>query len=155
MRRFAFAARFDVVAIPYNGLQLLLDDADRLACVRCAAAHLAPGGVLALEVTDFLDGVTSPWVAHEPIGSGTVAGRSVVLHGGLDHDMARRVTRYRRRFVIEGRTIDDDVSLYSFPPGGMEDLFARAGLAGTAWRHGTAVTRWVAGRLGHPREPGG
>ena len=157
MRRFALARRFDVVAIAYNGLQLLLDDADRLACLRCARDHLAPAGVVALEVTDLLDGVTRPSVPHEPIGSGTVAGRAVTLLGGLDHDTGRRVTHYRRRFIVEDgeRCLDDDVSLYSFAPGELEDLLARAGLHGEPQTARTAVTRWVAGRLGHPREPGG
>jgi SAM-dependent methyltransferase len=155
MRRFAFAARFDVVAIPYNGLQLLLDDADRLACLRCAAGHLAEGGVVAFEVTDFLDGVTRMSVPHEPLGAGTVAGVDVVLHGGLDHDVDRRVTRYRRRFLVQGHAVDDDVALYSFAAGEIEDLLQRSGLSGRASPVGTAVTRWVADRLGHPREPGG
>lgn len=159
MRRFAFATAFDVVVLAYNGLQLLLDDDDRLACLRCAAAHLAPAGVMALEVTDLLGGVLQTSVDLEPIGAGVVAGRPVVLHGGLEHDLQRRRTRYRRRFAVGGgtdaTTVDHDVVLYSFMPGEMEDLLGRAGLAGTPEAVGTAGTRWVASRLGHPREPGG
>ena len=159
MRAFAFATGFDLIALPYNALQLLLRDEDRLACLGCARKHLAPGGIVALEVTDFLHDVVQTSVPREPVGAGTVAGRPVELHGGLDHDLDRRVTHYRRRFVIGGDavgvTVDHDVSLYSFRPGEMEDLLTRAGLAGRAEPVRTAVTRWVAGRLGDPREPGG
>lgn len=163
MRRFAFAASFDVVALAYNGLQLLHDDGDRLACLRCAVAHLAPAGVVALEVTDFLAGVVRASVPPERLGVGTVAGRPVALRGGLEHDLERRLTRYLRRFDIgDGdagedtiTTVDHDIVLYSFAPGEIEDLLARAGLAGTPEAVGTAGTRWVASRLGHPREPGG
>lgn len=159
MRRFAFAASFDVVVLAYNALQLLLDENDRLACLRCAAAHLAPAGVVALEVTDFLQDVVQVSVDPEPIGTGVVTGRPVVLHGGLEHDLHGRITRYRRRFVLghgtDATTVDHDVALYSLAPGEMEDLLARAGLVGTPDAVGTAGTRWVASRLGHPREPGG
>src|SRR3712207_7245438 len=56
---------FDLVAIPYNSLQLLVGLDDMVACLRCAALHLCPGGLLALEVTDFQAGAVNAEVDDE------------------------------------------------------------------------------------------
>jgi hypothetical protein len=50
MRAFAFEARFDLVAIPFNTLAYLHTREDQLACLRAARAHLAPGGAVAFDV---------------------------------------------------------------------------------------------------------
>ncbi|MFW5925774.1 MAG: class I SAM-dependent methyltransferase [Myxococcota bacterium] len=49
MRDFSLETRFDRVLIPYNGLYYLLDPAELVACLRCARAHLAPGGLLVFD----------------------------------------------------------------------------------------------------------
>ena len=49
MRTLALGRRFDRVLIPYSGLFCLADAAELLACLDTAAAHLAPGGLLALD----------------------------------------------------------------------------------------------------------
>ena len=46
MRRFALAASFAVVVVAYNSIQLLTDPADAVDCLRAAAAHLSPDGVV-------------------------------------------------------------------------------------------------------------
>jgi SAM-dependent methyltransferase len=155
MRRFAFGRSFDVIVLAYNGLQLLLTEPDRRACVAAIAAHLAPGGVLAFEVHDFLDGVQSTTVAPERLRRGRLGGATVTLHGGLHHDVGARVTTYTRHFELKRfgrvpRLVDDDVSLYSFAPGEIDRLLAGAGLHGRVEHLGNAVERWVAGRIGHP-----
>jgi len=44
MRGFALAGVFDRILLPYNGIYCLGSDAEVIACLRSAAAHLAPGG---------------------------------------------------------------------------------------------------------------
>src|SRR5581483_663215 len=59
MRDFDLATTFPLVMIPYNTLQLLPDDGARAQCFATVARHLAPDGLFALEVTDFLVGATA------------------------------------------------------------------------------------------------
>jgi SAM-dependent methyltransferase len=160
MRHFAFAQPFDVVILAYNGLQLLLTEDDRRACMTAIAAHLAPDGVVAFEVHDFLVGVESTTVAPERLRRGPLGRLTVTLHGGLHHDLDTRVTTYTRHFELKRwgrapRIVDDDVALYSFAPGELEGLLADAGLHGRVEHLGNAVERWVAGRIGHPLGPVG
>jgi SAM-dependent methyltransferase len=148
MRAFAFATAFDVVALPYNGLQLLLEDADRLACLQAAEAHLAPDGVVAFEITDYVTGVVQASVPHEPIASGQVGDVAVELLGAVDVDLDRRVMVYRRRFRLQpGPVVERDVALYCFRPGEVEALLGRAGLHGRVDRPRGNVERWVASRI--------
>lgn len=49
MRDFSLAHRFQWIVIPYNGLYGLDTEAQQLACLRTAAAHLAPGGRLVFD----------------------------------------------------------------------------------------------------------
>ena len=124
MRRFALARRFGVVAIPYNSLQLLVDDEDLLSCLTCAVSHLRPGGVLALEVTDFQAGAVRTSAGPELLGSGD----GVVLRGALVHDLSARVTTYHRRFEEGGRMLVDHVRMRCLDGPELEGLLARAGL---------------------------
>ncbi len=127
MRRFALARRFALVTVPYNSLQLLVDDADALACLRCAGSHLAPGGMLALEVTDFQHGAVQESVGAELLGR---AG-GVTLRGALVHDFSRRLTTYHRRFEESGETLVDHVFLRCLDQADLEGLLERAGLGMT------------------------
>jgi SAM-dependent methyltransferase len=124
MRRFGFGARFGLVTIPYNSLQLLASDEDRLACLRAAASHLAPGGMLALEVTDFQAGVVVDRVGPELLASAD----GVTLHGALVHDRDRRMTTYHRCFEEEGRALVDHVHLRCLDRSELGRLLDGAGL---------------------------
>ncbi len=124
MRSFALAGRFAVVAIPYNGLQLLVDDDDVLACLRSAASHLGAGGALALEVTDFQAGAVTTSAGPELLGSAD----GVTLHGAVVHDLSRRVTTYHRRFQEDGRARVDHVHLRCLRREELELLLLAAGL---------------------------
>jgi SAM-dependent methyltransferase len=134
MRRFALARRFGLVAIPYNSLQLLLSDDDRVSCLRCAVRHLSPAGVVALEVTDFQQGAVRTWVAPELLASA----EGLTLHGGLVHDLARRVTTYHRRFQEGGRWLVDHAELRSLDRAELLALLDRADLAVADLREGGA-----------------
>lgn len=124
MRCFALAGRFAVVAIPYNSLQLLVDDDDLLACLRCAARHLRPEGVLALEVTDFQAGAAVTTAGPDLLASAD----GVTLHGAVVHDLRHRVTIYHRRFEEGGQARVDHVRLRCLHLGELEALLAAAGL---------------------------
>ena len=124
MRRFALGRRFGVVAIAYNSLQLLLGDAAVLSCLRCAAGHLAPDGVLALEVADFQVGAVRRHAGPELLASA----EGVTLVGALEHDLAGRVTTYHRRFEEAGDVRVDHVRLRCLGRAELERLLAASGL---------------------------
>lgn len=50
MRDFALEGGFDLIAIPFNSLAYLYTAEDRLAALRTARRHLAPGGRLAFDL---------------------------------------------------------------------------------------------------------
>jgi SAM-dependent methyltransferase len=121
MRRLAFgpAARFGLVAIPYNSLQLL-DEDGMVDCLRGAAACLAPGGVVAFEVTDF--GAPAP-VPPEVLASAD----GVTLIGSLEVG-AGGVLHYRRRFIEGSESREDVVSIRPLGVPALTAVVAAAGL---------------------------
>ncbi|MDQ3679128.1 MAG: class I SAM-dependent methyltransferase [Actinomycetota bacterium] len=143
MRRFALARRFGLVVIAYNSLQLLVDDDDIVACLRCAASHLGPDGVLALEVTDFQSGALRTTVEPERLAGA----EGVTLHGGLVHDLTRRITTYHRR-IREGDEVRvDHVRLRCLDGAELETRLRWAGL-GVVQRAGGPPGLCVARRQG-------
>jgi SAM-dependent methyltransferase len=54
-RRFTLRQRFSLVLVPMQTLQLLGGRRGRVAFLRCALAHLRPGGLLAAAVADAMD----------------------------------------------------------------------------------------------------
>jgi hypothetical protein len=54
-RRFALSRRFSLILVPMQTLQLLEGAQGRAAFLRCALAHLEPGGLLAAAVADAMD----------------------------------------------------------------------------------------------------
>jgi SAM-dependent methyltransferase len=65
-REFELGSRFALCVVPMQTIQLLGGHDGRIAFLRCARGHLAPGGVLAialsdaLELYEVLDGVPAP-----------------------------------------------------------------------------------------------
>ncbi len=51
-REFSFGEEFAVVLAPMQLIQLLDGPAERIACLRCAAGHLQPGGSIAVAIVD-------------------------------------------------------------------------------------------------------
>lgn len=132
MRRFSFGpARFGLIAIPYNSLQLL-DTDGMVDCLRCARDHLAPGGVVALEATPF---AAPAAVAPELLAS--VDG--VTLVGSLEVG-GDGVLHYHRRFTEGGDVYEDVVSIRSLDIGALCRVLDAAGLRlRTARQDGTRV----------------
>ncbi|MBF6600838.1 MAG: class I SAM-dependent methyltransferase [Dehalococcoidia bacterium] len=50
MRDFSLGERFDLVYCAANTFQHLLTTDDQIACLRCVAAHLAPGGLYVMQL---------------------------------------------------------------------------------------------------------
>lgn len=51
-RDFSLDREFGLVLAPMQLLQLFADPAERIACLRCVAAHLAPGGTAAFAIVE-------------------------------------------------------------------------------------------------------
>jgi SAM-dependent methyltransferase len=142
MRAFDLGATFPLVAIPYNSLQLLPDAAGRTDCFASVARHLAPEGLLALEVTDFLVDATAPVAPTEPLASAD----GITLYAALDTSPPERTSWYQRRYVFDDGTPDvrDTVVLREVDEHDLAALAAGAGFdVVEAERHGRHLS-WVA-----------
>lgn len=124
MRDFDLGRRFAVVAVPYNSIQLL-DDAGRAAALAHIAGHLADGGRVALEVTDFLAGAHVLRVSL----TRTAAAEGVEAWGALEHDPHRRTTTYHRELVVAGRRVVSHVVLRSLDEAELRRDLDAVGLA--------------------------
>jgi SAM-dependent methyltransferase len=150
MRRFALAARFGAAIVPYNSIQLLTEEADVAACLACVAAHLSPGGVVGLEVTDFQAGAVETEVAAQPIHGGSLGGRPLTLSGSLTHDLGSRISRYRRQFRGPGWTVEDEVVIRSHRQHELAAMMTAARMPPERWWQEGRVTRVVGRRVGEP-----
>ena len=135
MRHFALAARFGAIFVAYNSLQLLADTDEMAACLACARRHMAPGGVVGVEVTDFQAGGADG--AAGAVDEVLAHAAGIGLSGRLVHDLAARTSSYRRRFSGPGWVFDDQVVLRSTGPAELDAIVGAAGLR--------VMTRWVDG----------
>lgn len=99
-RRFTLPQRFSLVLVPMQTMQLLGGRRGRVAFLRCALAHLRPGGLLAATVADAMDCFNDEHDAPPPPDALEVAGMrfasqllDVVEDGG-------RAAIHRRREIV-------------------------------------------------------
>jgi hypothetical protein len=109
-----------------------------------AAAHLADGGVVGMEVTDFQQGATRMAVDDEVIHRGWLGHDQVTLIGSLTHDLEARLSWYRRRFVTSAWTLEDEAAIRSVNQSELAHLLTLTGLAPLQWWTSGPVTRVVA-----------
>lgn len=142
MRDFHLDRRFPLVVIPYNSVQLLPTEADQRRCFEAVAAHLEPGGLLGLEVTDFLVAATAPVAPTEPLASA----EGITLYGALDASLPDRTTWYQRRYVLDDGTPDvrDTVALRETDEHDLTGLAAGAGLEVVESERSGRHLSWVA-----------
>ena len=137
MRRFALARRFGLVFVGYNSLQLLCGPGDMVRCLDQARRHLAPGGLIGLEVTDFQVG-GADGASDEPMVLAEAEG--IRLSGTLAHDLQARTSLYRRHFEGEGWAVDDQIRVRSLDAAELKSVVAQAGLRLVwTWAAGTMV----------------
>ncbi len=147
MRRFAFAHRFGLVFVGYNSLQLLTTPSEMTTCLRLAREHLAPGGRVGVEVSDFqVGGADGPPDGHENGNKPELLGdaEGIRLAGSLVHDLGARTSRYRRHFSGDGWTVDNEIVVRSLDRPELEGLFRAAGLTGVKWWVDGATVRALA-----------
>jgi SAM-dependent methyltransferase len=144
MRQFALACRFQLVFVAYNSLQLLTTPADTVACLTAARQHLAAGGLVGVEVTDFQGGGAddddSPSRDLVPLADA----EGIHLSGNLVHDLKRRISRYRRHFTGEGWEVDNEVVVQSIDRPELSTLLAVAALEPVQWWEAGASIRTLA-----------
>jgi SAM-dependent methyltransferase len=63
-RDFELGRHFALVLAPMQVIQLLADQRERLACLRCVSAHLTPGGIAAFAI---VEGMPEPTHARPPL----------------------------------------------------------------------------------------
>ena len=94
-RSFTVNRRFALCLVPMQAIQLLGGVEGRAAFLRCARAHLSPGGVLAAALTDVVD-------TYEVTAGGPAPLPDVrELDGVIYASRPTAVRRQRDRFVIE------------------------------------------------------
>jgi len=111
-RSFALERRFALILVPMQTVQLLPHAEDRGAFLRCARAHLEPGGLLAAALADPFEGFDAehtepprPDVAHH--GGVSYASQAVAVRAEGD---AMVIERIRRTVAADGsRTAAPDV----------------------------------------------
>lgn len=111
-RDFALGRRFPVVLAPMQTVQLLGGHAGRTAFLRCAHAHLQPGGLLAMALADALEGydeetATPPLPDIREHDGFVYSSRPVAVE-----DEGERVAIHRVREVVDrdgGHTAGRDV----------------------------------------------
>ena len=142
MRDFALDRRFPLVVIPYNSLQLLPSETDQRHCFATVAAHLEPGGLLGLEVTDFLLAATAPVAPTEPLATA----EGITLYGALDASAADRTTWYQRRYAFDDGTPDvrDTVVLREIDEGDLASLADAVGFEVVESERSGRHLSWVA-----------
>ena len=144
MRQFALACRFQLVSVAYNSLQLLTTPADTVACLTAARQHVAAGGLVGVEVTDFQGGGAddddSPSRDLVPLADA----EGIRLSGNLVHDLKRRISRYRRHFTGEGWEVDNEVVVRSIDRAELSTHLAAAALEPVRWWEAGASIRTLA-----------
>jgi SAM-dependent methyltransferase len=142
MRRFALAPRFDRVLIPYSGLYCLASEAEMIACLRAAAAHLAPGGAMVLDAYA-IDGYHAEAAPDDPGADeaepvATLSWRGevydVLERSDWDRDGQRLIAHYHYRPRGDGTHFHDTITHRYLLTGQLAELCAAAGLRlAAAW----------------------
>jgi SAM-dependent methyltransferase len=103
MCRFDLGMTFQLVIVPYNSFQCLLDPGSQRSALAAIRRHLAPGGRLALELTPFQKN-TQPSEAWDLLavdfldaeGTGDV----VAMYERVEQDWVNQLTHFHQRHEI-------------------------------------------------------
>jgi SAM-dependent methyltransferase len=129
-RAFELGAEFGLALAPMQVLQLFADSEARIDCLRCAAAHLRPGGLLAAAIVDELptaDAASAPLPDAREVGGWVYS--SLPLETVVDGD-AIVVRRLRQAVSPDGELSEevDEVRLQMLDAATLEREGRQAGL---------------------------
>jgi SAM-dependent methyltransferase len=110
-RRFTLGRRFALVLVPMQTLQLLEGSCGRAAFLRCALAHLEPGGRVAAAIADAMDCFDEEHAMPPPPAACEVAGVHYASQLLTVVDVAGRAAIRRRREVTgpDGRHAAEEI----------------------------------------------
>jgi hypothetical protein len=113
-RRFALGRRFSLVLVPMQTLQLLGGTRGRTAFLRCALAHLEPGGRVGAALADAMDCFDAEHAIPPPPDAREVAGVRYASRLLTVVDEAGRAAIRRRREVTgpDGRHVAEEVVVH-------------------------------------------
>lgn len=146
-RDFELGAEFGLVLAPMQLLQLFAGSDERIACLRCTAGHLRPGGIAAVAIVDDPAGSSSRFVSHT--GTNRELGRPLPDTREIDgwvysslpletfiEDEAIVIRRLRQTVSPAGKLGEavDEVRLRSLDSETLESEGRTAGLRGTGRR---------------------
>jgi SAM-dependent methyltransferase len=140
-------ARFALILVPMQTVQLLGGEQGRAAFLRAAYRHLEPGGVLAAALADALEGVdtdhTEPPLPDMREIDGTIYHSQVV--SVREWPEATRIERVRQTVDVSGhRTAEGDiVTLDRVDAATLAEEAARHGFAALPSRHIPATEEYV------------
>jgi len=104
MRDFALDDRFALILIPFRSFHALLERSDQKRCLQCCAAHLKPGGRLAIDVFDpRLSRISTPGGVDEaPREYPGPDGAAVRQTGHTDYDLPNQRLVWHARYECAG-----------------------------------------------------
>ncbi len=129
-RDFDLNRHFALVMAPMQLIQLFASAAERLACLRCVATHLAPGGLAAFAI---VESMPAPIDAAPPLPDAREIDGWVYSSLPLDSaaDAERIRVRRLRQTVSPGGDLDEDlheIALRTLDSQTLEEEARRAGL---------------------------
>ena len=146
-RDFALGRRFPLVLVPMQTVQLLGGASGRAAFLRCARAHLEPGGLLAVALADALEGFDAehdepPLPDLREVDGVVYASRPVAVR---DEGAQVAIERIRETVDPGGRRIvqDDVVRLDRLDAAGLAAEAAAVGLWAESPRRIPATDEYV------------
>jgi SAM-dependent methyltransferase len=130
-RDFDLGRKFGLVLAPMQLVQLLAGEEERIACLRCAAAHLAPGGLAAFAIVEEMP---EPIDASPPLPDTREVDGWVYSSLPIEARVADgeiRVRRLRQTVSPAGELSEElhELSLRELEAATLEDEARRAGLA--------------------------
>jgi SAM-dependent methyltransferase len=139
-REFDLGEKFALVLAPMQFAQVLGGAAERLACLRCAGAHLRPGGRLALAI---VDGMPAELVEEAPpplpdtrevegwvysslpldagLGAGTIVVRRLRQIVSPDGDLSDELDEVPLQ-ILSAETIEAEAMEAGLPPTGRREI---------------------------------
>lgn len=143
-REWSLARDFALILVPMQTLQLLGGPDGRMAFLRCARAHLRPGGLVAAAIADALE------ATEEAVGTllpepdrAEVDGRVYLSRPLAIVDEGDRAAIHRLREVVGGATTEDVIRLDHVDAATVEREAAAVGLTPAPSRRIPATDEYV------------